>query len=517
MARVFAASALLLLTAIWLFSGRGGFGVPNQWLLTPNARPWPWGAWLLPIGVLLIFGGAAALSIYDRFKRAKSDKEKRNSTLTALFCLAILLFLWPWALLGPGAINQAVKPGAPQRITLEGRFNIIAALWSDVATEYFGVAYQVNAPRQFGREYASRWQKPPSPFQAHVATHPPGAVLFFYGLRRTYEALPPLQTTFERLATTSTGESLNQIYQGASLLRASASRGAGAGEAPPLPVSAIGNALWTACILGLSLVLTIPAVYGLASIGTEGDQAEARGLFAVALWVLAPTVNLFAFTLDAPVAAGGVWALFIVARALHSPTAKNSRLWMIAAGVTLALTSFLSIGALAVGLIIVLALFFFHRAQFWPRVLELGVAFLVVWVVLALMFAFNPFTIVQNALATHRFATLSNRSWAPWTVVNLLVWAMFIGYALLVCLFHREKPTFAGATIGVAALCAMILLSLSGNVRGEVERLWLFLAAPIAIWAAFAHLSPRARGLLLSIQAIQTLIMAATLGPLVRP
>ena len=529
MRRPLAALIFLCALSFWLFIARAAFGVPGQWVLTPNARPWPLGGWLLPLGVVLLFGGAAALSIYDRFKRAKNDKEKRNSTVTALFCLAIVAFLWPWALLGPGQITQSDGRGGTPRLTLEGRFNIIAAQWSDVATEYFGVAYQVENPRDFGREYARKWQNPPSRFQAHVATHPPGAVLWFYGARRVYESVPVLKNGFETLAVALTGQKLVDMREGASVLRVSSSRGIGAPDPPDLPISALGGALWTSFLLGLSLVLAIPAVYGLAKSGENGgnaknglpenaengDAGEIRGFFAVGLWILAPTFNLFAFTLDALVAAGTIWTLFLFSRGLQS--SQFARIWMIGAGAVLALTSFVSFGALSVGAIVVLTLALFHRAQFWPRIIEFGAAFVAIWLLLALVFAFNPLEVFFNAMREHRAATLQIRSWMTWIPMNLVMWAPFAGFALVACLLRREKPRNLGAQIGLCALFTLVFLSFSGNVRGEVERLWLFLLAPIAIYAASGHFSPRERAALLGLQAVQTLLMAATLAPLVRP
>ena len=517
MLRALLSAVLLALTAIWLLSGRGSLGVAREWVLKPNAGAWPWGAWLLPLGVLLIFGGAAALSIYHRFHRDKHDSEKRNSTLTALFCLALLGMMWPWALLGPGDISQSGPRGEKPRLTLEGRFNVIAALWSDVATEYFGAAYQINDARQFGRQYAQKWQKPPSILQAHVATHPPGAVLLFYGARRVYEAIPPLQNGFTALAQTLTRQNLADTYAGANLLRSSAARSAAAPEAPILPLSAIGGALWTAFLLGMSLVLAVPAVYGLAALGGDRDTGEARGFFAVGLWILAPTLNLFAFTLDAPIAAGTAWTLFLAARAWNSNDAKRARNGTLAAAVVLALTSFLSLGALAVGVILLLTLAFFRRPSALARAIELALGFAATWAVLALVFAFNPLEVALNAMAAHRAATLQYRSWAPWAAMNLVVWTVFAGYALVICGFRRPKPALIGAQIGVAGVATLLLLSLSGNVRGEVERLWLFLLAPAAVWAASGEFSPRTRTILIGLQAAQTLLMAATLGPLVRP
>ncbi|RYF37084.1 MAG: hypothetical protein EOO38_26890, partial [Cytophagaceae bacterium] len=130
--------------AIWGFGGRGNLGVANEWQIRPNGTPWPLGAWGLPLAVILLFGGAALLSAYDRFKRAKSRKEQKNSIVTALICLGILGLLWPWTLLGPGALARLNEPSQLARVTLEGRFNLLASQWSDVATEYFGTAYSIT-------------------------------------------------------------------------------------------------------------------------------------------------------------------------------------------------------------------------------------------------------------------------------------------------------------------------------------------------------------------------------------
>jgi hypothetical protein len=40
----------------------------------------------------------------------------------------------------------------------------------------------------------------------------------------------------------------------------------------------------------------------------------------------------------------------------------------------------------------------------------------------------------------------------------------------------------AALAFGVAAILTILLLTLGGNVRGEVERLWLFTLAPLQRW-----------------------------------
>ena len=298
----------------------------GNWHVTPNNFNWPAATWLLPIGVVVIFGGAATLSVYDRFKRAKSRKEQTNSTVTALICLAVIGTLWPWALLGPGQAKPLRQPvaSASDKFVLEGRFNVIAAMWSDVATEYFGAAYSFEDARAYARNYAATQQNPQVRAQAHIATHPPGAVLWFYGVRKTYESSPILQNGLTALAQTVTGQTQDELAQTASLARQTAAPFVGAPAPAPLPDSAIGAALGCAILLGLSLVAALPAVYGLAALG-GGEQAEKRGLLAAALWILAPTTNLFAFTLDALVACGAAWTLYFAALAWNR-MAQNAEL-----------------------------------------------------------------------------------------------------------------------------------------------------------------------------------------------
>ena len=541
MFRVLFAFIAVALTALWLFVWRAPLGAGN-WHLTPNDAAWPAGAWLLPVGVVVIFGGAAALSVYDRFKRAKSRKEQSNSTVTALVCLAIVGILWPWAMLGPGQIQSRSNGAVAQsRPTLEGRFNIIAALWSDVATEYFGAAYTFDDARTYARNYARTQQNPQSPIQAHVATHPPGAVLWFYGVRKTYESSPILQSGLTSLAQTVTGMTSAELVKAARLSRAAPSaQRIGAPEPPPLPDSAIGAALLCAILLGLSLVAALPAVYGLAAVG-GGAHAEKRGLIAAGLWIAAPTTNLFAFTLDALVACGAAWTLYFAALGWNrmnldaaeskrleesaSPAvSKSASFYWIGAGITLALTTFLSFGALAVGAIMVVALLIYRPRGAVATAALLGAAFVLVWTILALWGGFNPLEIAMNAGRAHRYAALQTRDYWPWVWLNLAVWALFIGWpavALLargVKLYKENAARASGFALGMATLVVLVLLCLSGNVRGEVERLWLFALAPLcAVAACDGELRPRNWAILLGLQALQTLLMAATLAPLVRP
>ncbi len=532
MKRVILAAVGVVAVAIWGFSGKGNLGVANEWQIQPNGTAWPLGAWGLPLAVLLLFGGAAALSVYDRFKRAKSRKEQKNSVVTALICLGFVGLLWPWTLLGPGALTRLNAPSQLSRVTLEGRFNLLASQWSDVATEYFGTAYSITDAREFSRNYAATRQNPTSRSLAHIATHPPGATLFFYGVRRFVEGVPGLNDALNSLAARLTGQEEPQLFSLLNSVRSTASRGASVPAPPPLPPGAIGGALFCVFVMGLSLVVALPAVYGLATIGSDEDsrdEAEARGLFACALWVLAPCLNLYAFSLDAVIACGAIWTLYFAARALS----RNSPRDAILTGLALALTSMLSFGALALGLVILLAALFSRMPiSRWGRSAAFaGAAFIIAWVLAALWGGFNPLQVMSQATEAHKFATLSVRSYWPWVVLNLLIWAIFCGWPLVVSLLEaasmrkeliirtgtkKEANVFPlGLAFALGTISTLVLLCLLGQVRGEVERLWLFLLAPLA--TSVVVRSGKQATALAVLQGVQTLIMAATIAPLVRP
>ena len=513
-------------TAYWLFRARWPLGRVGEWVIRPNEGAWPVQALGIPFAVLMLFGAPAALAAYDRFRRAKSRSEQTASTTLCIAALTCFSFLWPWALIGPGGVS-----------------NLIAATWSDLSNGYFSTAYTVEDARSFTHDYPLRHQEHVSVSQAHVATHPPGAVLFYFGARRIFEASPPLQNGFTGLAENLVRSPVASIAEGAQATRRAAwvSANRPGGQYVALPVSAVGCALWCAFLILFASASIVPAVYLLASQGGAGQEHhEARGMIAAALFAAAPSLGLFAFTLDGLIAAGAAWTFVLASRRL----AGGSHGWMMAAGGTLALTSFVSFGALSVGLLVVLALALHHgltRGAVTDAAL-FAFAFLVGWIVLSLIFLMQPLIIFYKAMEAHHLATLSARDYWGWTWLNLFIFALFSGWpvALSVLTYlaagwrfgSKHQVPVPAVALGIATLLSVLLLTFSGNVRGEVDRLWLFLLPPLcALAATWFQPSASSEGQasvtrthnvalwigLILLQAAQTLMMASTLAPLVLP
>ena len=353
----------------WLFQTSRGLGVSGQWTITPHEW-WPIGAWGLPLAVLFLFGGLAALSAYDCFTRAKSPQESRQSAGLCIGALTLFAILWPWFLLGPA-----------------GTQNLISASFSDVSNQYFAAAWQMENAREYTRDYASKEQKPPSIMLAHVATHPPGAVLFYAGARRMYEATPPLKSTFDGLTRWLTQSDLATAALSANASRRTAAKVAGDSQTPvDLPLNAVGGAIFSAFLLSLAVAFCVPAIFWLASLGEENVKLRrARGMTAAALFAIAPAVGLFTFTIDALIAAGILWAILFLALGLE----REKYFWLVLSGALAGLMSFVSFGALA-ALAIMGIVVLWHRHKSWLAVLILALSFVGMWGILLAIFPMQP-------------------------------------------------------------------------------------------------------------------------------
>ena len=550
---VLGGSALALgLLLWWLLRGRGSIGA-DGWARQPHL-PWPAGAWGLPLCALLLFGGLSAACLYDRFYRAKTQREGQASLRMALGALMLLSLVWNWGLLGPYGSN-----GREPRV---GFFMVLASSWSDVATEYLGTAYQIESAREFSGRYALDWQRPRSGSIAHVATHPPGATLFYFACRRAVEGIPALREGLLSLAERASELDRVRLARELNEMRQISARSGGVPDAPELPVDAIATALLASALLGAAPALAIPALFLLGSMGASAlrDQdservlrrSQGRGVVAAALWILAPTTGLFAPTLDALVALGAAWTLALACKHLSAPQSPSDhagsgrkylgggRGYLVGAGIVLALTGFVSFGALTIGLVLALWLGLERRARDLIWLLS-GV--LAAQAVVLLLFPHSWPQVFTQAMSAHRSATLSTRSYTAWLALNPLMFVLFAGWPVVLgaarALLQKPQPSGESACdnglahlrrLGFAVLGAMLLISIAGSVRGEVERLWMFLLPPFCALAAASWL-PLEGGarrskialvgvvalLAIALQAAQSLVMAATLAPLVLP
>jgi len=123
------------------------------------------------------------------------------------------------------------------------------------------------------------------------------------------------------------------------------------------------------------------------------------------------------------------------------------------------------------------------------------------------------------------------RSYHIWVWMNLVEFGIFLGLPATLAVVWAVPQVIGHlraqgglqlpACLTAGALVVLALLDLSGIVRGETSRIWLFFA-PYLVPAAAATILPEERELrpcltALALSALQLLIMSWTLQPLIRP
>jgi 4-amino-4-deoxy-L-arabinose transferase-like glycosyltransferase len=284
----------------------------------------------------------------------------------------------------------------------------------------------------------------------HSRTHPPGPVLFLWGVSRLF---------------------------GPGLVAA-----------------------WLATVFFASLA-TIP-VFFLAR-DLYGETAARR---ALALFLLVPSVILFTTTsMDGPMMVFLVAAIWAFLRA----TAEGERWWLGAAlsGLALALASFMTYTAsfllLFFGLIAVLA-FFTDRPRFWrivrmvPVAAVTGLAF---YAALYLAVGYDPIAALQRAVwANNELVGTGHGTFVQYmhvSLANLFAFLFGMGFALVAAWLVQVKRAAERARAGketdlfvLAFPISFLVITFSALYTLEVERIWMFMALMLTL-AAGRYLDDR--------------------------
>jgi hypothetical protein len=301
---------------------------------------------------------------------------------------------------------------------------------------------EAKGPANFLRNFPRRQLN--DSMSNHSRTHPPGPVLFLWGVSRLF----------------------------------------GPGLVPA----------WLATVLFASLA-TIP-VFFLAR-DLYGETVARR---ALALFLLVPSVVLFTTTsMDGPMMVflmAAIWA-FLRATAEHAQ-------WLLGAilsGLALALASFMTYTAsfllLYFGVIAVLA-FFADRARFWRIVRIVPVAALAAlafYGALYLAVDYDPLAAVQRAVwANNELVGTGHGSLGQYVQVslsNLFAFLFGMGFVLVAVWLRRVKVAADRARAGgerdlfvLAFPISLLVITFSALYTLEVERIWMFMALMLTLAAA---------------------------------
>jgi len=357
---------------------------------------------------LLLAGGLLGLVAL-----ARQAASSRGSRLALLAGATLLGGGWQIALL---ALEPAGAAAELERRTTSGSF-----------TSYFKVAAGVEDAGEFlsrHPEHLPLYRKG----ALHAATHPPGPVLYYVGLRGVAARMP-------RTAEALGGEDRAAAIVGAALFGL-------LGAAACLPVAGFARAL---------------------------GAPPAEALRAGVLWTLVPGLCLMVPELDQALALPVAAATAAVAAAVSAP--EDWRVAAAVAGLLAGMTAFFSYGApLLVALGAAAAM---SPALGTPAgrrraalVAAVAAAVAVACFFLPVLVGHHPLDSARTALAIHREQFTARRSYPLWLFFDLVDLAVFLGVpVVLFGMWGSRTPFRLAAAGGVLALVA------SGLIRGEMGRI----------------------------------------------
>jgi hypothetical protein len=443
-------AGLAVAIAANLFARGVGVGIPAyraEWMWRPLAKA-------IPVNLLPATLVAAALVLLVGALCRSRWWEGGSRWRRALALLALVLVTFALQTAMVNAIGEPwVAPGA-----------IVA---SPVSTTYFAISHDVHSVRGYLADY--HHIMPGLPY--HAATHPPGITLLFLAVRRACAAATP------ESAASSPVIARVQFY----------AEELGVGFPPEDAVAAIASAL----LLALAGSASIVPVYLLAR---QLSTARAA-LCAAALTASLPALLLLPASADQLVlllAALTIWLAYAAWR--HS-----NPLLSLLPGISLAAGTFVTLGFAIIGVWLVLwaalgVLGASGRAEATRRLLRrAGIAlcgFAAAYLALFLTTGYRAWAVAYFGLIAHRQATTVEfpRTYWKWVLMNPVEMTVFAGLALVVAALwswpgvRRAAPRLLRAFL-FSWLIVLAALDLSGAVRGEVGRIWLFLMWPLALAA----------------------------------
>lgn len=229
------------------------------------------------------------------------------------------------------------------------------------------------------------------------------------------------------------------------------------------------------------MTLGCTAVAGvLVTVRTLGSEKMAR---TVAPWlVAAPAAIWMGVSGDALFAAVAAWGLALLA--LATTAARRSRLigCGIGAGLLLGMCVYMSYGLVLLGVLALAVIFLGRRWSALP------------WAVAGALAVAAAFTVggfkwwdAFPVLVTRYYDGIqTDRPFGYWVWANIGAWTFSAGLAVWAAfprgvaeLFRRvSRERFVVAALGCAGLASILLATLSGMSKAEIERIWL----PFTLW-----------------------------------
>jgi len=365
---------------------------------------------------------------------------------------------WPIALLmlasfGLQLLGMLCRP--------EGLEHLRAVVMSPIATSYFTDALKIDDLGTWLADFHT------ATLAKHSATHPPGPILYYWFWLQFFSA----------------------------------------------PTAALVGGV----ALGALATLAIPVLYQFAGLWSDDRQAR---LVACAYYALVPAIVVFFPEFDQIYPIFAMLAVVAWVRAL-----RGSHAAAIAFGVVLFVETFFAYNLLAAGAFLAMyAAYFLWRergaASAWRALIvasSIGVAAFGICNAIAWLCGFDPVRTFVHALAMQKLdAATVIRPWSSTVLLDpydFLLGAGILAGPLIVMHVARIAKSFAASreefALSIMALATILVVDVSGLLRGETARLWLFLQ-PFAIVPASRELlrfDARGRALFFAVQWLIVAVM----------
>ena len=301
----------------------------------------------------------------------------------------------------------------------------------------------------------------------HAQSHPPGAVIAQWLTWQVFQALPPLAAAI------------------AMPLRTLQCHNAG--------LMALDNAQLASASIGMLL----PLLGGLAVWPLYAFTKRVVPIRAAAVTVLLfPVLPLFAMWLSQ-------WdqvyplLLFVGVYLAHTGLEKSSWWRILLAGVPLSIASFFSVGNFVLMVIVGV----YGAAWLWlqhkirplsiSQSLRLALLFAFgctsIWLGYWLVYGVNPLNVISTGSRLAFESTTGTRSYGVWLLGNPIDFLVFLGFPIVILLIYNliRRVSFPKSLLplAIATFGTLLLLWLSGIVRGEVGRLWMYFGPLVVLIA----------------------------------
>lgn len=339
-------------------------------------------------------------------------------------------------------------------------------------------------------------------FSSHMGISPPGMVTIYYGLDEALARVPGVATALARPLRAMQCQSLPFMEETNAQLASA----------------------WLGMLMPLWGSLTVFPLYRLG----RSVFGEEPARWSVLWWPLIPSFLIFAplpNTLYPLPAILMILMLFIGLR-------RDQPGWVFAAGLLMSCMTFVTFTfspLLLLAGFLALGMYWRKRGSApaerlpwtWPIRMGLwyGLGLVVVWAVVYLASGLTVWDVLREATRAHLDL---HRRYLPWLILHINDFFMFTGWpltllagtgvALVVRRLARKQAPGESDVMVVAAVLALIVLDLSGTLRGESGRILLFLS-PWLLLAAGAALGGdrRLARALTVVQALTAIVMIVCL------